>query len=106
MLARLFDPGERAASVETDAALENAVFPPGHDVGRHRVEQFVGHHHAGKCLRQAIQPFDPGQQMRRGPVNGVALPLPQIGRQIEDEITLGQGLQALQFEQQVGSQPS
>ena len=76
----------------------------GNDMRRHGIEQFVGHHGTGKTFRQAIQPFDAGQQVRRCGSNRLLLPLAQISRQIEYAVALGQAAQPLQFEQQVGRQ--
>jgi hypothetical protein len=63
---RALVPRETAAGVATDPALVDAIVPPGNDVRRHGIEQFVGHHGAGERLRQGIQPFDPGEQVRGG----------------------------------------
>lgn len=59
-------PGETACLINPDTALEDTIFAPSNDMGRHRVEQFVGQDDPREGLRQTIQPADTGQQVRRG----------------------------------------
>ncbi|MPN17712.1 hypothetical protein SDC9_165067 [bioreactor metagenome] len=101
---RALFPDKPAIGIQRNAPVENAIVPPGHDMGRHGVEQFIGQHHTGEMVGQAIQPAHPRQQVGRRCRNSLLLPLAQIGRQIKDEIALRQPIQAFQFEQEIRRQ--
>ncbi len=72
---------------------------------RKAVQQLVGHHRPGPGLGgKAVQPLHPVHQVRQGPLQGLALAIPQVRADLQDAVACGQSPQALHLRQHLNRQ--
>ena len=89
---------------DCDAALEDALVPPPDRMHRHRVDHFVGEHHAAKFPGQPVEPGDFGEALRREPSDRRALAHGQFGAGFEDRVALDRAAEPRKLREQFPGQ--
>ena len=97
-------PGQRHAPLHHPCGLPALAGHPGEGAHRHRVEQFVGQHHAIDGIRPAGQPAHPRQRLGQLALETLALALRQFAGQFDDQVFGVGEAQPVQFAKHLNGQ--